>query len=86
MTASLDTLADAPPLRPDWQECHVAFALRVLPDDAANALRRALARPRREVQHTEIADALWNDHRLIVDRQSIGRHRAGRCKTCRNAG
>jgi hypothetical protein len=80
---SLGRLADSDVQRPAWRECHVAYALRTLPPADAELLRRALSRPQSEVQHTEIADALSRDYGVEIDRQSVGRHRAGRCRSCR---
>ena len=76
---SLDTLAAAAKPRPRWQECHVAYALRILPTDRADLLRAALVNG--EVRHTEIARALRVEDDLRVDSHTIGRHRLGYC-TC----
>jgi len=78
MTADLDSLATRTD-GPRWQECHVAFALRVLPEGPADALRRALAND--TVQHAEISRAL-RDYGLRIAANTIGRHRGGRCVTC----
>jgi hypothetical protein len=81
--STLETLTTTEDTGPGWQECHAAYALRVLPARDADLLRRAMARPKRDVGHKEIATALWTDHGLRVDRQSIGRHRNGDCRCAR---
>jgi hypothetical protein len=71
---SLDDLANRPD-GPRWQECGVAYALRILPPDQSTALRRALANE--NVQHEEIAGELRP--LIAVEPPSafaIGRHRA----------
>jgi hypothetical protein len=73
----LDALATVR-ARPRWQECHVAYALRVLHPDDADSLRRALAND--EVQHAEIARALRAEG-VRVAGHTIGRHRNNGC-TC----
>jgi hypothetical protein len=76
MTADLATLADRAD-GPRWQECSVSYALRILPEGPAAALRRALAND--TVQHTEISAAL-RGYAIDIPGPSIGRHRLGRCR------
>ena len=71
---SLDDLANKPD-GPRWQECGVAYALRVLPPDQADLLRRALTNE--NVGPGEIADEL---RPLIAvsppSAFAVGRHKA----------
>ncbi len=76
MTADLDALANRD-TGPRWQECSVAYALRILPEGPGEALRRALAND--VVQHTEISAAL-RDYGIRISGPSVGRHRLGGCK------